>query len=295
MSGKVYRYSGRDFTEAEIQWIRDCARRGDMNRNGISKAFCEHVGWYKPDGGLKDMSARVAMLRMHRDGLIDLPSRRNGCGAGKIIPIGPIAQTDPPAGIIKVPESLGDVRPLEFQVAETKQYRRIWRSYIERYHYIGYKPLAGAQISYIVRSGKDGEPVAALGFGAAAWKTAPRDRFIGWSKQQRVRNLPLVINNARFLILPWIRMKNLASHILGECEKRIGDDWEKRYALRPVLLETFCEIPRFSGTCYKAANWVCVGQTKGRGKLDRYNQYSLPVKDIWLKPLQKNWKSVLIS
>jgi len=294
MSGKVYRYGGRDFTEAEIRWIRDCALRG-MNRNGISKAFCEHVGWYKPDGGLKDMSARVAMLRMHRDGLIELPARQGKHTAAGSRPIGPIAQTDPPGGIIRIPESLEEIRPLEFQIAGTERHRRIWRSYIERYHYIGYKPLPGAQISYIVRSGRDGEAVAALGFGAAAWKTAPRDSFIGWSKEQRVRNLPLVVNNARFLILPWIRIKNLASHILGECERRIGDDWEERYSMRPVLLETFCEIPRFLGTCYKAANWICVGQTKGRGKLDRYNKHELPVKDIWLKPLQKNWKSVLTS
>lgn len=293
MSG--YRYCGRDFTEAEIQWIRERAAGGEMNRNKMSKAFCEHVGWYKPDGGLKDMSARVAMLRMHRDGLIELPSRRHGGGGGKIIPIGPIVETDSPGVLMKVPELLEQVRPLEFHIADTARYRRIWRSYIERYHYIGYKTLPGAQISYIVRSARDGEAVAVLGFGAAAWKTAPRDSFIGWSKEQRVRNLPLVINNARFLILPWIRMKNLASHILGECEKRIGDDWEQRYSIRPVLLETFCEIPRFLGTCYKASNWICVGQTKGRGKLDRYNKSELPVKDIWLKPLQKNWKSVLTS
>ena len=291
----VYRYCGRDFSEAEIQWIRERASGGKMNRHRMSKAFCEYAGWYKPDGGLKDMSARVAMLRMEEDGLIELPPSRGRHTVGGRKLLGAIAQTDPPSEIIKVPECLGQVRPLEFQIADTKQYRMIWRSYIERYHYIGYKPLPGAQISYIVRSARDGEALAVLGFGAAAWKTAPRDNYIGWSKELRVRNLPLVVNNARFLILPWIRIKNLASHILGECEKRIGDDWEKRYALRPVLLETFCEVPRFLGTCYKAANWVCVGQTKGRGKLDRYNKHELPIKDILLKPLQKNWKSVLNS
>ena len=127
---------------------------------------------------------------------------------------------------------------------------------------------------YLVRSCA-GEPLAMLGFGAAAWKTAPRDLFIGWSPECRQRNLPLVVNNARFLILPWICIPNLASHVLAHCEKQLLQDWQLRYALRPVLLESFCEIPRFAGTCYQAANWTCVGQTQGRGKLDVHNLLSV--------------------
>ena len=139
----------------------------------------------------------------------------------------------------------------------------------------------------------NGEPLAVLGFAAAAWKTAPRDEFIGWSPAGRQRNLALVVNNARFLILPWIRIPNLASHLLAQLHRRLPHDWERRYALRPVLLETFCESARFLGTCYQSANWLCVGHTQGRGKLDVHRQSSVPVKSVWLKPLHKNWRQIL--
>ncbi len=150
--------------------------------------------------------------------------------------------------------------------------------------------MPGAQIRYFVRSA-EGEPLAVLGFGAAAWKIAPRDS--GWDAECRRRNLPFVVNNARFLILPWVRIRHLASHILAQVQRRLPDDWDRRYALRPVLLETFCETQRFEGTCYCAANWIRVGKTQGRGKLDVKNEYALPVKDIWLKPLRRDWKKIL--
>ena len=146
---------------------------------------------------------------------------------------------------------------------------------------------------YLVQSA-DGEPLVLLGFGAA-WKTAPRDRFIGWSQECRQHNPPLVVNNARFLILPWIRIPNLASHILACCNRHLPEDWQQHYAIHPVLLETFCEIPRFRGTCYQAANGIRVGQTQGRGKLDVRREYALPIKDIWLRPLQRFWKAIMNS
>ena len=169
---------------------------------------------------------------------------------------------------------------------------RLWNAFVARYHYLGHPPLAGAQMRYFVRA-VNGEPLAVLGFAAAAWKTAPRDEFIGWSPAVRQRNLALVVNNARFLILPWIRIRNLASHLLAQLQRRLPHDWERRYALRPVLLQTFCETPRFLGTCYQSANWLCVGHTQGRGKLDVRRQSVLPVKSIWLKPLHKNWRTIL--
>ena len=140
---------------------------------------------------------------------------------------------------------------------------------------------------------RDGLPLALLGFGAAAWKTAPRDRFVGWSPAVRERNLPLLVNHARFLILPWIRVPHLASHLLAQVVRCLPADWHSRYYLRPVLLETFCETPRFLGTCYRAANWIHLGQTLGRGKLDTHNEYALPLKDIFVKPLCPDWQAVL--
>ncbi len=160
-----------------------------------------------------------------------------------------------------------------------------------RYHYLGHKPLPGAQLRYFVTV--EEQIIAALGFGAAAWQTAPRDQFIGWSHKQRERNLPLIINNARFLILPWVRSKNLASKILSMVARRLPDDWESQYKIRPVLLETFVDSERFIGTCYKASNWVYVGKTKGRGKLGRAGIQSVPIKDIWLHPLSRHFRRQL--
>ena len=139
----------------------------------------------------------------------------------------------------------------------------------------------------------DQQVVALLGFGAAAWQAAPRDNYVGWTHALRQRHLPLVVNNARFLILPWIQVKNLASKILGMAVKQVPQDWQEQYAIKPVLMETFVETDRFAGTCYKAANWIHVGQTKGRGKLGPSGKQSVPIKDILLYPLSRDFKKIL--
>jgi hypothetical protein len=167
----------------------------------------------------------------------------------------------------------------------------LYNELIERYHYLRYTPLPGAQLRYMVESGT--HLLAVLGFGAAAWSLAPRDHFIGWTSQQRVQNLHLVVNNSRFLILPWVRSQNLASKILAQLAKQLQQDWQSHYGYQPVLMETFVQQNLFRGTCYRAANWIHVGHTQGRGKLDRYYQYALPVKDIFLYPLIKNFRTQL--
>ena len=174
---------------------------------------------------------------------------------------------------------------------------------MQRYHYLGYKPLPGAQIRYLVfgsltspskLSPRDPTPLlAALGFGAAAWSIAPRDQWIGWTSQQRQRNLHLVLNNARFLILPWVQLRNLASRILAAAAKQLPKDWEIQYGYRPLLLETFVERDRFPGTSYRAANWMYVGQTQGRGKLEKRNRRVTPIKNIFLYPLHKQFRTKL--
>ena len=169
----------------------------------------------------------------------------------------------------------------------------LWNEYIDRYHYLGYRPLPGAQLRYFIKS--DDQVLALLGFGAAAWKTAPRDSYIDWDAETRKRNLHLIVNNARFLILPWVRSRNLASTILSMVSRRIVSDWREKYNYEPVLLETFVEKERFQGTCYKAANWIYVGDTQGRGKLDVHNEYKLPIKSIWLYPLKKDFRKRLIE
>ena len=280
------RYCGREFSAEDIVLINRLIASG-INRKTLSKRFCEQVGWVKPDGGLKDMSCRVAMLRMHRDGHICLPHPQkpanNGLKKGRrTLLAGPQPEITQPAG----------EHALQIDLA-TKENSALWNEYMDRYHYLGYFPLPGAQLRYFVRSG--GQALALLGFGAAAWKTEPRDSYIGWDAETRKRNLHLIINNARFLVLPWVRSKNLASRVLSLVSRRIASDWKKRYNYEPVLLETFVEKERFQGTCYKAANWIHVGDTKGRGKLDVKNEYKLPVKGVWLYPLRKDFRKRLIE
>ena len=280
------RYSGRDFTFRELDQIRSLIKQNpEFNRMRLSKEVCKMLQWFKPDGQLKDMSCRVAMLRMQKNGIIDLP---------------PATRAKPPLKKIKFTSDTDPQNPVACSVDQlpqlclkmvTKATSGLWNEYIARYHYIGYTPLPGAQLRYFIFAGK--QIVALTGFGASAWQIASRDQFIGWTHDQRKKNLNLIINNARFLILPWVKSKNLASKILSLTAHRLPDDWEKRYNVRPVLMESFVEKNRFIGTCYKAANWQNVGKTKGRGKLGPPGKISVPIKDIWIYPLVKKFRELL--
>jgi hypothetical protein len=284
-------YCGRNFTAEELRAVRRIiADHHDASRARLSRLVCELLDWRRPDGRLKDMSCRVAMLRMQDDGLFVLPppSRTNGNGKRyrrRTVAAEPeLLHVDTPAGRI-------DGLHLD-PVAGRGERSHLWNEYIDRYHYLGYHPLPGAQMRYFARCA-DGQILALMGFGAAAWKAAPRDRFIGWTPDQRKARLHLVVNNARFLILPWVHSKNLASTLLAKAARRLPADWLDRYGHRPALLETFVETPRFRGTCYRAANWLHVGETTGRGKLDRTHDAALPTKSIWLHPLTPDFRRQL--
>jgi len=284
-----HRYCGKDFTAKEIETIRTIlSENPKYSRSKISRMVCETLQWYKPDGKLKDMSCRVAMLRMCEAGLINLPPSR-GLNGNPEMKIQFTEQTSEKPPLTISVEHLND---LHFDLVCKKKQSRLWNEYIHRYHYLGYTKLPGAQLRFIVRTRND--ILALLGFSAAAWKTAPRDQFIGWNDCQRQKNLNLIVNNSRFLILPWVKSKNLASKILGVIAKRLPEDWYTKYNLQPVLFETFVESVRFRGTCYKAANWIYVGQTKGRGKLGDHKA-KIPKKDIFLYPLNKKFKHILLS
>ena len=174
------------------------------------------------------------------------------------------------------------------------QASRQWNQLIREHHYLGYTPLAGAQIRYLAAAPAAG-PIAALAFAASAWKCAPRDTWIGWDPATRQANLNLICGNARFLIHPDITVPNLASWLLAAVTRRLPADWRARYGYAPVLAETFVETGRFTGASYRAANWTRVGQTKGRGKLDRRHEHALPVKDIYLYPLHRRWQQILTT
>ncbi len=280
------RYCGRDFTNKKLDQIRSLIKQNpQFHRAKLSREVCQMLRWLKPDGKLKDMSCRVAMLRMQEDGLIELPEPLRAKAAIRKIKFTPA--TDPQDSILC---PVNQLPHLQLQMVN-KTNSSLWNEYIERYHYLGYTPLPGAQLRYFITA--NGQILALTGFGAAAWQTSPRDKFIGWDHEQRKRNLHLIVNNARFLILPWVQSKNLASKILALHARQLPYDWEKKYNIRAVLMESFVEKNRFAGTCYKAANWCNVGQTKGRGKLGPPGKISVPIKDVWLYPLNKNFRALL--
>ena len=284
------RYHGRDFTAAEMTLLRELiAGPPAMSRHALSREFCRRIGWTRPDGGLKDMMARVVMLAMHKDGRIELPPPKWRQGRRAPVAFGP--DTEPP--LLPPPTALDEVRPLRMRIVKRRErWGRLWNEYVGRYHYLGYTTLVGAQMRYAVHA-NDGTPLAMLGFSTAAWKLAPRDEFIGWSRPMREKNLPLVVDNPRFLILPWIHIPNLGSHILAIVRQRLPGDWTERYNTTPVLIETFVETPRHTGAVYRASGWTYVGATQGRGRYDTKKRYDKPKKDIWLRPLRKDWKRIL--
>jgi hypothetical protein len=284
------RYCGREFTTDQLQQIRQIiAQSPSCRRAALSRLVCEHLDWRKPDGGLKEMSCRVAMLRMQDDGLLTLPAPRNGNANGRPR-VRLTSGTDPGQPITAPVHQLGEIR---LQMVCDRTVSRLWNEYIQRYHYLGYQPLPGAQLRYLAQAA--GQTVALLGFAAAAWKTAPRDRWIGWNDGERQTRLHLIANNARFLILPWVECQNLASKLLAMAARCLPGDWQQRYGYHPVLLETFVDTERFTGHCYRSANWIRVGQTQGRGKLDQTHRPKLPIKDVWIYPLRKNSRSTLCT
>ena len=281
------RYSGRVFGPQEIEQVQAIIRAyPQASRQQLSYRVCEELDWRKADASLKDMSCRVALLRMHREGLIELPAPQH-----KVNPCQSFTRRTQQAEPEAVMEAaVHELDGLRLEVVH-RAASGLWNEYIDRYHYLGYKPLPGAQLRYFAYAGD--RLVALLGFGAAAWKTAPRDEWIGWSRSERQRNLGGVVNNARFLILPWIRVRSLGSKLLSMAARRLAHDWAGRYGYRPVLLETFVEAERFAGTCYRAANWRCVGQTQGRGKLGDHRLGQVPVKTVWVYPLSRDFRERL--
>jgi hypothetical protein len=276
-------YSGRPFTREHLQQVRDLiAASPNANRSAISRQVCELLDWRKADGGWKEVSCRVALLRMEADGWLTLPPARRKSNNARRTPSPLLAPTP------QAPQtfSLAELGPLRLEIV-TKQRSAFWNASIERYHYLGYTPLVGAQMRYFAYAGE--RLLALFGYGASAWRLAPRDRWIGWSDAQRRAHLSRVVAQARFLILPWIRCANLASKLLGLSAARLAVDWEQRYRVRPWLLETFVDTSRYGGTCYRAANWIDLGVTQGRGKKDR-GHIRLPRKQIYVYPLCRKFR-----
>ncbi len=264
-------FNGRTFSVAELQLIQtltaDCAPLG---RTELAATLCELVDWRRPTGRLKQHEGRLLLEHLEAKGLVTLPPVR---ALGRRGPReAPRSAQGAPAP--EVVGSVRDVAPLVLEAVPPGRTgpSRLWRELIGRYHYLGDRVPVGATLRYLVRSAQRPDPVlACLGWTSAAWRIAVRDRWIGWSDAQRRQALLYVVNNSRFLILPWVHLQGLASHLLARCARQLPADWEARYGVRPLLLETLVDPARFRGTCYRAANWLPLGQTVGRGRMDRAN------------------------
>lgn len=253
-----------------------------ISRTQLSRQVCEFLDWRSPNGSLKEMSCRMALLKLDEMGYIVLPPSKgrppSGNGAHEIG-----EAIDEPQALACELEELGEITLVAIKGWDRKR-SRIWNVLMGRYHYLGPGPLCGTQMRYLIYSERYG-CVGALAFSAAAWRVQARDRWIGWDEHARQQNLQKVVSNSRFLILPQVKVPNLASHVLSLASKRLAADWQQRYAIEPLVLETFVEQGRFKGTCYRAANWTYVGATKGRGRQDRNNERGTAVKDIYVYPL----------
>lgn len=280
---------GRKITNSDITFIRSTIEKHwDKGRSFISQELCRLWNWRQKNGMLKAMACREVLRKLERAQLVKLPPPKNvQCNSGR----GKRPIQLPLHSKELIDDPLSDILPIEIKMVRRTEWEPLYRGLIDTYHYLGYCQTVGEHLKYIAFH--EGRPLACIGWGAAAWKVAERDRFIGWSYEDRDKHIHLIAQNVRFLILPWVHVPYLASHILGKMAKILPHQWQRVYNHTIVLLETFVDISRFHGTCYKAANWIHVGLTKGRGKWDTYSQYATPVKAIFLYPLVKNFQEIL--
>jgi hypothetical protein len=288
---QVWLVQGRRVSAAEVALIGHWLQAHPSgNRTGLSRHLCEHWNWRNQAGRLKDMACRSLLLKLEARGLIRLPPRRTASvNARRNRQLPSVECANSPQEC-----SLAELQPLQLILAESKEELALFRFLLGRYHYLGYGNTVGENVKYLLRA-RQGWPLAALLFGAAAWKCAARDQWIGWPAAQREQRLPLLANHARFHVLPWVRVPSLASHVLALAAARISSDWQRKYGHGIELLETFVQTERFRGTCYRAAGWWHAGRTTGRTRNDDRRAPAGPPKEVFLKPLRAGWKERLAA
>jgi hypothetical protein len=282
---------GRLVTAAEVEFIREVVRKHwDRGRSFISRVICEEWAWVQTNGQLKEMACREMLRVLAARGEVVLPPGR-GVGREKGSAVRGVTQPTLGLNPRAIEGMLQELLPVQVRMVRGTVQERQYRQLVEEHHYLGYRQIVGEHLKYMAFSGN--RPLACIGWGAAAWKVAGRDEYIGWTAEVRKQRLQWVANNTRFLILPWVRVPHLASFLLGQQARVIAGDWEKFYGHPVVLLETFVDKSRFKGTCYRAANWVWVGETKGRGKYDRQHERTEPVRDVYVYPLRRDFRGFL--
>lgn len=284
------KYQGRTATLDDIAFIKDLIKKNPQDsRWALSKKLCKAWNWVQPNGVLRDMVCRGFMLALDRAGYIKLPPRKR-------VPNNPLANRRKPDKVVidKIPiqTELSEIQPLDIHQVRGTSKEKIYNGLISQYHYLGYTHPVGEQLKYIIY-GK-GRIISCLAFSSAPRHIGCRDKFIGWSLEIRKKNLYLIAYNTRFLIFPWVKVKNLASHILGIIVRNISTDWEAIYKHPVYFLETFVDTEKFKGICYKAANWIYIGKTTGRGKNDNTHKQNRSIKAVWGYPLDKNFREILL-
>jgi hypothetical protein len=275
-------FCGRCFSPDELTLIRQAAiDYAPLGITEIARTLCEWLDWQRPNGRLKNHECRLLLERLQQQGVLRLPTlRRSGRRGPRTVTTDTRSDSQTP-----IQCRLAALEPLRLTLIEDSQ-SALWRQFIERYHYLGCRVPVGAHLRYFVYSAK-GQILACLLWTSPAWKMAARDRWIGWTADQRARNLQYIVNNSRFLILPWVEVKALASTILARSARQLPHDWSKHYGYTPLLLETLVDVTRFNGTCYRAANWIALGQTTGRGRMDRHHKTLGTLKQIFVLPLDR--------
>ena len=283
---------GRELSADDIGEMKGLlAEHPDWGRTRLSEELCRRWDWRNAQGRPKDMAARTLLLKLERSGHIQLPLRQRPSSnefRNRIVPVIAPA-TEPICG------ALSDLRPLSVSVAASASAdMRLFNGLLAGYHYLGHRNTVGENLRYLVRD-RMGRPVACALFGSAAWKCADRDAYVGWDRVTRERNLQRLTNNTRFLILPWVVVPHLASHVLGLIARRIRADWQAKYGHPVYALETFVDRGRFQGTCYRAANWLPLGATRGRTRNDCEHRIRAAVKDVYLYPLVADFRRELCA
>ncbi len=288
MAGE-WKYRGRLITAEDIVFIRRLiAENPGASRRALSGKLCDAWQWKQANGIPREMVCRGLMLMLHRAGKIELPPVRQTS-------LNPLVRRQRPAPILidttPIRGSLSQIQPLEFHLVRRTVGEPLFNSLIEQHHYLGYEQPVGEHLKYVVSAA--GRVIACLAWSSAPRHLGSRDRFIGWSAEARRRNIGFLAYNTRFLILPWVQVEHLASHILGRMVKRLSEDWKKVYGHPIYFVETFIDPERFRGTCYRAANWVVMGRTTGRGKNDQTNRPNRSVKEVLGYPLTPHFREVL--
>jgi hypothetical protein len=287
------RLQGRAFGAEELRQIQALiGQNGRWSRYRLSRELASLWNWRTPQGQLKDMAARTLLLKLQEQGWIRLPEPRmkSPTRSGRVPAAARLALDESP--LESVLSELVPLRLDEVSRADQREPRRQMEAALHQHHYLGYRSRVGQNLQYWVCDRRD-RPLGCVVFGAPAWQCAARDQWIGWSATERARSLGGIVNNTRFLIFRWVRVPGLASHILSLVSRRIGQDWQAKYGQPIWLLETFVDRQRFAGTCYRAANWIDLGQTQGRGRQGPAGVLSTTIKEVYVRPLHRNFRGHL--